>query len=181
MRFGRLLSVAWLLASLMGGTEPAADAPSASLLHAPQPFTAAVRSRFPPEVKIRRLRLHAASADLEVQDPSLPENVDQYTFEDGALGKGESVQAGRSTKAIRASVFPLADLDLSIVPGLLADARGRARTAEAEVILVWIERTQGGPSDSWGPPRLQMLVDGPRGGAVVEYSLEGRHRRTSRW
>jgi hypothetical protein len=83
---------------------------------------------------------------------------------------------------LNASLFPLADVDLGLIPRLLADARARARTAEARVIQALFERSEGyGDSASWGRPLLRLVVDGPRGGAIVEYRLDGKHRHTIRW
>jgi hypothetical protein len=157
------------------------EAPPTSLLESPEPVAAALHARFGPGVRVRRLSLQDGSAVVEVQDPTVPGNLDRYEFEDGALGPPEPVQAGRSRRALNASLFALADVDLSILPRLVADARRRADTPEPRVNAVQIERPDGWLVDNWGRPRVQVIVNGPRGGAVVEYGLDGKHRGTTRW
>jgi hypothetical protein len=157
--------------TLAGGNALADEPANAkSLLEAPEPIAAALRSRFGKNVLIRSLSVRAESADVEVQDPAVPENVDSYPFEDGALGTPEPVQAGRNQRKLKASLFAFAEVDLSILPRLVADALRRAETTEARVAQVRIERSTGYEySDTFGWPRIYVMVDGPRGGAVVEY------------
>jgi len=181
MNPGRTMLVAALM---LAGGSLAADEPAGpgSLLESPQPFVDAIGARFGKDVRVRRLSIQPASADVEAQDPARPENLDRYEFEDGAFVPPEPVQAGRNRRENEARLFPLADVDLSLVPRLLADARGRAETPEARVVSVVIERTQGfGEYSSWGWPLMSFSVNGPRGGAVVEYDLKGKHKRTARW
>jgi hypothetical protein len=119
---------------------------------------------------------------VEVQDPAVPDNLDRYPFEDGALGAPEPVQAGRNQRKVKAQLFPFAQVDLAILPRLVTDALVRAQTTDARVTQVRIERFSGYEySDTWGWPRISVIVDGPRGGAVVEYDLKGRHKSTKRW
>jgi hypothetical protein len=108
--------------------------------------------------------------------------VDKYEFEDGALGEPEPVQVGRNQRAIEARLFSFSELDLSILARLLPDALQRAETEDARVLVVTIERTEGDTDyPTWGRPLLQVHVDGPRGGALVEYGLDGRKKRVHRF
>jgi hypothetical protein len=168
-----------LAAGGLAGDEPAgAD----SLIESPQPIAAALRTRFGEGLRIRSLRIQLASAEVEVQDPAQPANLDRYAFEDGALGPAEPIQAGRNRRENEARLFSFAEVDLSQVPRLLEDARRRAETPDGRVIQVVIERTEGyGEYTSWGWPLLRFTVNGPRGGAMVEYRLNGTHRHTTRW
>ena len=162
----------------------AADEPTNhdGLLESPAAIGDAVRSRFGAAVRIRSLSVQPASAQVEVQDPALPANLDLYPFEDGALGPPEPIQAGRNKRDFEARLFPFADVDMLLIPRLLPDARRRAEIGDARVVSVVIERSQSyGDSELWGWPILRYTVDGPRGGAVVEYNLQGKHKRTTRW
>ena len=160
----------------------AAEQPAVSLLDQPAPFNAALRSRFGQDARVLRIGISPEDADVEVQDPTTPSHVDRYPFEEGALGEPEPVQVGRSQKALDARLFPFADVDLSIVPRLLPDARERARTEEGQATQVTIERVEGtGDYPGWGRPLIHVIVTGPRGGAVVRYGLDGKHKGTSRW
>ena len=153
-----------------------------SLLERPEPFAAALRLRLGDDFRVLRLGIQADSADAEVQDPRVRANVDRYTFEDGAIGAPEPIQAGRNQKRLEARLFPFAEVDLSILPRLLADAARRAETPDARATSVTVERFEGyGEYESWGRPLVRVAVQGPRGGAVVEYRLTGKHERTHRW
>jgi hypothetical protein len=173
------------LAALLGtATSLLAQQPdtTASLLEAPAPLAAALRSRFGKQARLLSLSVQPDTAQVQVQDPATPMHVDRYQFEDGRLGEGEPVQVGRNRKRLEAQLFDLADVDLAIIPGLLSDARTRARTEEPRVTQVLIERREGdGEYQSWGRPVIRVHVDGPRGGALVEYGLDGKHKGVNRW
>jgi hypothetical protein len=156
--------------------------PTESLLERPEPFGAALRLRLGEDFRVLRLGIQAGSADADVQDPRVPANVDRYVFEDGAFGAPEPVQAGRSRRKLEARLFRFAEVDLAVLPRLLADATRRAETPDARASQVTIERSEGyGEYESWGRPVIRVVVEGPRGGAVVEYRLTGKHFRTIRW
>lgn len=153
-----------------------------SLLETPARFEQAVRSRFGNDLRVLRLSLRADDADIEVQDAATPSHVDRYAFEEGRLAAPEPVQVGRNQRQLNARLFPFADVELSILPRLLADARERARTEEPRVVHVSIERVEGsGDTSSWGRPLIRVNVNGPRGGALVEYGLDGKHKGVTRW
>ena len=173
-----------MLALTMAGSGVSAEPPASpvSLLHAPEPLAAALRARFGKDLQVRLLSVQPESASIEVQDAGIPGNLDRYPFEDGALGPPEPIQAGRNPRKLRASLFAFAEVDLAVLPRLLPDAVRRAETPDARVIQALIERSQGdGDHDTWGRPLIRLTVNGPRGGAVVEYGLDGKHRRTTRW
>jgi hypothetical protein len=165
------------------GSLVAAEEPEASLLHEPAAFGAALQSRFGGTVRALRIVIAPESAEIEVQDASVPSHVDSYAFEDGALGAAEPVQVGRNQRELNARLFPLADVELSILKRLLPDARERARTEEAQATQVTIERvaTSTDYSEGWSAPLIHVVVNGPRGGAVVRYRLDGKHKGTTRW
>lgn len=180
----RLARTVAIAAVTLAGGHALSDEPAnpQSLLEAPEPFAAALRTRFGKDLRIRSLSVRAESADVEVQDPAVPQNLDSYPFEDGTLGTPEPVHAGRNQKHFKASLFPLAEVDLSVLPRLVADAGRRAETPDARVVEVRIERsTSYEYTESWGWPRIHVTVQGPRGGAVVEYDLAGKHKSTRRW
>ena len=153
-----------------------------TLLERTEPFAAALRLRLGEHFRVLRLAIQTDSADADVQDPRVPANVDRHTFEDGRLGGPEPVQAGRNQKKLEARLFSFAEVDLSILPRLLEDAVRRAETPDARAVQVTVERAEGyGEYESWGRPAVRVVVEGPRGGAVVEYRLTGKHVRTSRW
>jgi hypothetical protein len=182
----RGVTMALAVAAGMGAAslvaQPRETPPAPSLLEAPAPFAAALRSRFGKASRILSLRVQADSAEVQVQDPAMPLHVDRYEFEGGSLGEGEPVPVGRSRRGLEARLFDLADVDLTIVPTLLSDARTRARTEDARATHVMIARKEGsGDVASWGRPVITVYFDGPRGGALVEYGLDGKHKGVTRW
>jgi hypothetical protein len=173
-----------LAALTLAGGVLAADEPAspAGLLQAPEPLAAALHARFGKDLHVRRVTVQAEGAEIEVQDAQTPGNLNRYPFADGALGTPEPIHAGRNLRRLRATLFRFAEVDLSILPRLLADALRRAATPDARVTQALIERSQGyGDSETWGRPLIRVHVDGPRGGALVEYGLDGRHKHTNRW
>jgi len=178
MRLSRVATLAVLVGPALGGAEE----PAATLLEAPAPLAAALRSRFGNDFRVLRLSMRGDGAEVEVQDPAVPLHVDRYAFEDGALGKPEPVPVGRSQRALDARLFSFSEVDLSILLRLLPDARERAQTEGAEVAQVSIERSEShGDSPTWGRPLILVHVSGPRGGALVEYGLDGKKKRVHRW
>lgn len=177
------LPLALVTLALVGGSLAANEAAvQGGLLESPEAIADAVQSRFGAAVRIRSLSVSPASAEIEVQDPAVPANLDRYAFEDGTLGPAEPVQAGRNKRDFEARLFPFADVDVQLIPRLLPDARRRAETGDARVVSVVIERSQSyGDSELWGWPVMRFTVNGPRGGASVEYDLQGKHKRTTRW
>jgi hypothetical protein len=171
-------ALAFSLAGSLARTEPA----KTSLLESPEPVIAALAARFATGARILNLDLRPDGFDIDVQDPAVPSHVDRFTFEDGVLGGPEPVPVGRNQKRLLAQLFPLADVDLAILPRLLADAVERARTEDGRATHVRVERIEGyGEYDGWGRPVFRVYVDGPRGGAYVEYGLDGKKRDVKRW
>ena len=153
-----------------------------SLLESPEPMIAALRARFARETRVLNLDLRPEAFVVEVQDPAVPTHVDRFTFEDGSFGEPAPVPVGRNQKRLEAQLFPLADVDLGILPRLLAESKERARTEGGKATHVRIERAQGSSDyESWGRPVIRVFVQGPRGGAFVEYGLDGKKRDVKRW
>ena len=161
----------------------AAEEPTTSLLETPAPLSAALTNRFGKELRILRLSVRPDGAEVDVQDPANPSHVDRYAFEEGVLGAPEPVAVGRNRKELKARLFAFADVDLEVVPGLLPDAVAAAETEQARAIHVSIERLEKSTeySSSWSGPLIVVIVGGPRGGASVEYRLDGKRRSVTRW
>jgi hypothetical protein len=160
-----------------------ADEPTASLLETPAPLAAALTQRFGKDLRILSLSVRPDGAVVEVQDPANPSHVDRYEFEEGVLGAPEPVQVGRNQRELKARLFAFAEVDLSLVPRLLPDALAAAETEQARAIVVTIERTTYSTeySEGWSWPLIRVNVNGPRGGAVVEYRLNGKRKGVTRW
>jgi hypothetical protein len=167
---------------LAGSVAAAQTAPPASLLESPGAVIAALGARFAKDARVLNLDLRPDAFDIEVQDPAVPAHVDRFSFENGALGDPEPVPVGRNQKRLEAQLFPLAEVDLRLLPRLLTEARRDARTEDGEVTHVRIERADlYGDTEGWGRPVIRVYVAGPRGGAFVEYGLDGRKKDVKRW
>jgi hypothetical protein len=167
-----------LLASAAAAESPGAP----SLLESPEAVIAAMEARFAKDARLLNLDLRAEGFQVEVQDPAVPAHVDRFSFEEGVLGGPEPVPVGRNRKRLEAQLFRLADVDLRLLPRLLADAEARADTEDGKVTHVRIERPAlYGDIEGWGRPVIRVYVDGPRGGAFVEYGLDGEKKSVKRW
>jgi len=178
MRLSRVVALAVLVSPASGE----AAEPTASLLETPAPLADALRSRLGGDFRVLRLSVHGDSAEVEVQDSTVPSHVNRYAFEDGTLGDPEPVQVGRSQRALEARLFSFSEVDLQVLPRLLLDACSRAQTEGAKAEHVAIERTESyGDYSTWGRPLIRVHVNGPRGGALVEYGLDGKKKHVHRW
>jgi hypothetical protein len=163
-----------------GENAPAREA--ASLLERPEALAGALSSRFGSGVRILRLAIYPDHAEVEAQDPREPSHVDRHTYDGESFERPEPVQVGRSRRRLNARLFLLADVDLALLPALSADALARAKTEEGRITNVLVERSDSyGESEAWGPPRIRVYVEGPRGGAFVEYGLDGKKKRVTCW
>jgi hypothetical protein len=176
-----LASCAWTF-GLVASAAAAEPAPGSNLLESPATAIAVLSARIAKDARVLNLDLRRDGFDVEVQDAAAPAHVDRFTFEDGTFGGPEPVPVGRNRKRLEAQLFPLSEVDLRVLPQLLADAVERARTEDGQVTHVRIERTdRHGDSEGWGRPVMRIHVDGPRGGAFVEYTLDGKKKSVSRW
>jgi hypothetical protein len=141
---------------------------ASSLFEAPATVTTQLAKRFPGDARILSLDLRPDGFDVEVQDPAVPAHVDRFTFEDGALGGPEPVPVGRNPKQVEARLFSLADVDLTILPLLLADAVEQARAEAGAVAHVRIERLE--------QRAIDVAYDGADAGADAGEVLNRRHR-----
>jgi hypothetical protein len=141
-----------------------------------------IQRRFGDDVRILSLEVGPEEAFISVQDPGNPAHVDRYGFSEGALTKPEPVAVGRNLRQIRARLFRLRDVDLSVVPGAVRAAPEAVRAEDGRVTHVLLERSEGWNTDSsWGRPLWRVHVEGPRGGGYVEYRLDGKRGRVVRW
>jgi hypothetical protein len=89
---------------------------------------------------------------------------------------------GRSERRLRARLFRLAEVDLAVIPRILAAATAAVDTEDGAAKHLRLDRSEGsGDVVSWGPPRWRVYVEGPRGGGYVEFGLDGKRKRVTRW
>lgn len=96
------------------------------------------------EVKILHLNLGEAYAEIQAQDPKKPENVDEYTYRNGALEKVVPVKLSGPGK-LEDNLFKLNDVALEKIPELVRDALERSKDLEnPKSSLVRIELSNDG-------------------------------------
>jgi hypothetical protein len=121
-----------------------------------------------------------AGASLAAGDPAAPEGL---LVSPGPIADAVRSRFGAPVRIRSLSVHPQsAEIELQDPASLdrYAFEEG-ALGPDARVVSVVIERSQSyGSSELW-VPLMRFTVDGPRGGAVVEYDLRGKHKRTTRW
>lgn len=96
------------------------------------------------DVKILYLNLSENYSEIQAQDPKKPENVDQYSYRDGAIEKVLPVKLSGSGK-LEDNLFKLNDVALEKIPELVRDAMERSKDLEnPKPSLVRIELSRDG-------------------------------------
>lgn len=103
------------------------------------------------------------------QDAAVPAHVDEYPFRDGVIGASSPVELFGNGD-LEAALWSFADVDLTQLPRLVAEAPGLTSVEEPSVVYVRIERSVFHPGF---PVTMKVYVDGPRGSAYVEYDAAG--------
>ena len=142
-----------------------------------------VRRRIGAEALVLSVEVGPQDAAIAVQDPGVPAHVDRHRYDEaGRHVETEPVPVGRNLRELRARLFPLREVDASVLPPLLAAAPAEVDTEGGAVTQVVLDRQEGsGEYPVWGAPRWRVHVTGPRGGGSVEYGLDGKRKRVIRW
>lgn len=143
-----------------GGTE---DADGDLLVDGPEVAIADLEAAVGAErVKALQLAVYSDSVYLEAQDPDDPARVLVYNWNlgEGVTESGEKDVAGVD---LAAQLFPLNQVDLSAIPGLVADAPDLTGVQGDITSSVSVQRPAGSPT------LITVFVSTPRGqnGAVI--------------
>lgn len=132
------------------------------LVDGPQEAVAELRAAVGGPVRALQLTVYPDSVYLEAQRPGDPGRVDVYRWDagEGASEGGEKDVAGVD---LEAQLFALSQVDLSALPGLVADAPGLTGVRGDVTSSVTVQRPAGSPT------LVTVFVSTPRGqnGAVV--------------
>ena len=169
--------------ALVGAAEPdAGGGERGSPLDQAAPIVREVQRRLGDDVRILSLEVWPEEALIAVQDPQNSAHVDRYGYRDGSLSSPEPMAVGRNARQVRARLFALRDVNLSVLPSIVSAAPDAVQTEEGRVTHALLERAQGWNTESsWGRPVWRVYVEGPRGGGYVEYRLDGKRGRVVRW
>ena len=125
-----------------------------------------------------QVSVYPTYAFLAYRDPAAPENIDRRSWRDGRdMGDAAANPIDdRVDGDTEPKLFPLGEVDLSILPRLVDDA-GRRFDRDVDVTHVLVDRFL--PFD----PRVLIRVyatpaDGRRGGGYVQYTLGGTYVKT---
>jgi hypothetical protein len=120
-------------------------------------------------VLVTSFDLYDHYAIFEAQDPAKPENLDRYTYRDGALGDPEPVHVTQSVlDELPNTLFSLTEVSWAAIPALSANALAQLQIEDAEVNHLGVNRGFDG-----GPVRLSLSVSGPRRSGAVEATADG--------
>ncbi|MGW5050409.1 hypothetical protein [Actinokineospora sp. NPDC004072] len=119
------------------------------------------------------LEIVLSESHLAVQaiDPAKPEEVNQFTFSNGATGQPAPVDvSGSDPGALEANRFSTADLDPAAVAKVIAEAPAASKVADAAVTTVIIKRLLPATDDI----RIIVNVQGPRGTKQIRADVTGK-------
>jgi len=136
---------------------------------------AAFKERIGGEVKILEMNLAENYSQIQAQDPNKPENVDQYTYRDGALEKVVPVKISGSGK-LEDNLFKLDDIALEKIPELMRDTMERSKDLEdPKPSLVRIDLNHQGKVE------IHLNVNSARKNAYMVCDAKGKFIRYQRY
>jgi hypothetical protein len=120
-------------------------------------------------VMVRSFDLYDHYAIFEAQDPTIPENLDSYTFRDGELEKPDPIHVTNSDlEALPNQLFSLADVRWDIVAQLSQTAVAQLGIEDGVVNHMGVDRSY----DTF-ELRLSLSVTGPRRSGSLEATADG--------
>jgi hypothetical protein len=127
--------------------------------------------------RIRDVLIYPEFLDAEVQDPALPEHLDEYEYRDSDVGAGEAVLLSGSHDEIEASLFPTTAVDWSDIPRIVKRVERAARNAtpirieDARVGYLIAGRSTSVEDD--GRVEITAYINGPRRNGRAELTAIG--------
>jgi hypothetical protein len=112
---------------------------------------------------------------VEVQDPEIPEHLDQYTWRDGVVEPASPVHLSGPQEEVDASLFPTTAIDLTRLAAFVKTAEDELEHAEpirieqARASYLFIERS----SSLDGRVTIRISIEGPRRSGSVEMTSSG--------
>jgi hypothetical protein len=163
-------------------TNPATDAVSdipVNLLHDRLAAALAVRDiekDVPIETAmVRSISVYDTYLIMEVQDPGIPEHLDQYTWRDGVVEPPEPVHLSGPQEDVDASLYPTSAVNLGELSHIVKKSERRLERAEpirieeARASYLFIERS----SSLDGRVTIRISISGPRRSGNVETTASG--------
>ena len=136
---------------------------------------AAFKEKIGGELKILEMNLAENYSQIQAQDPNKPENVDQYTYRDGAMEKVVPVKISGSGK-LEDNLFKLDDMPLEKIPDLVREAMERSKDLEEpKPSLVRLDLNHQ------GKPEIHVSITSTRKNALMVCDAKGNVIRYQRY
>jgi len=119
------------------------------------------------EIKITKMRIYEDYSEIQAQNPQKPENVDRYTYRNGALEKVVPVQIIGSGN-LEDNLFKLNDVAIEKIPELVREAMERSKDLENPKILV-VQIVLS----TTGIPQILVNVNSTRKNAMMTCDFKG--------
>jgi hypothetical protein len=128
-------------------------------------------------VQLRDVNFYPQYLIVELQDPEIPEHIDEYEWRNGSVEPPEPVQLTGPQEAIEAELFPSTAVDWRTLPQRVREAEAAAeanrplRVEDARGQYLFVERSTSPELD--GRVILRIYLQGPRRGGYVEMTSSG--------
>ncbi len=153
--------------SSAASTVLAGDDTSVDLLVTPERIPELLRAQFGPEPSLRRINVSRDSISLELRDPAKPDNIDRWSWRDGAWTSSPVSVLQREIDEFDQVVFSPSTIDWSLIPDLVQRALDGVDLEDESVDGVSYDRLAG------ERPRVYIGVDGSRGSGRLIGDADG--------
>jgi hypothetical protein len=127
---------------------------------------AAARGAAP--LRILTIAIYPTYSFAQVQDPTIPANVDEFPWRDGSVGPSSPVQLiGEGD--LEANLFSDTEVNWAAIPGLIEASAAALAIEGGEVTHVIVERNLPFTADVV----IRVYVNGPRSSGFVEADAQG--------
>ena len=127
---------------------------------------AAARGASP--LRILTIAIYPTYSFAQVQDPTIPANVDEFPWRDGSVGASSPVQLiGEGD--LEANLFSDTEINWAAIPGLIEASAAALAIEGGEVTHVIVERNLPFSADVV----IRVYVNGPRNSGFVEADAQG--------
>jgi len=127
--------------------------------------------------RVRDVVIYPEYLDTQVQDPAIPEHIDEYEFRGGQVVPPEPVHLTGPQEEVEASLFPTTSVDWREIPDMVRRAERAAKDAkpvrieDARANYLIVNRSTS-PEDD-GRVELTIYLGGPRRSGRAELSATG--------
>lgn len=119
-------------------------------------------------LRILSANLYGEYVIVQVQDPNIPANVDQYMWRNGTVGAPEPVTL-MGDGDLEANLFSDSEVNWAAIPGLVATALAQIPIEGATVTHINVERNLPFSADV----QIRVFVDGTRGSGFLDADAQG--------